>query len=85
MDTAEFAKDEAAVSALHPLHRLAEQLTADLSDTLMLAGSEALTASMLYYGNVREASAKGVAAAHPIYEDLKARFARGKHKTMVNG
>jgi hypothetical protein len=86
MDVAEFIKDEAVVEALSPLHHLATQVVSDLSDTIVLAGSEALVASLLYYGSVKEASARGVAAAHPIYEDLKAQFSKKKHKnTMVDG
>jgi hypothetical protein len=53
---------------------LLEQLRADTEDTVMLAGSEAILAAMLYYGTVKEAAAKGVVTAKPIYEDLRARF-----------
>lgn len=42
----------------------------------MLAGSEALTSEMLYYGSVKKAANKGVATAKPIYEDLSQRFVR---------
>lgn len=76
MDTAEFLKDEAVVSQLNPISNLAMQLAEDTSDTVMLAGSEALQASMLYYGQVKEANSKGVATARPIYDDLAVRFAR---------
>lgn len=72
----EFLKDEAVVSQLVPLLNLATQLATDLDDTVMLAGSEALMAAMLYYGSVKEAQSKGVPTAKPIYEDLKARFAK---------
>lgn len=76
MDQPEFQKDVAVVDGLSPLRNLASQLTADLSDTIMLAGSEALLAAMLYYGSVKEAADKGVATAKPIYEDLSKRFTR---------
>jgi hypothetical protein len=74
MDKAEFLKDEAVVTALNPLKNLTSQLTSDLDDTIMLAGSEALTASLFYYGTAKEASDKGIATAKPIYEDLRQRF-----------
>ncbi|MGO4708958.1 hypothetical protein AB4Y90_07535 [Chryseobacterium sp. 2TAF14] len=76
MDKAEFLKDEAVVSGLSPIFNLAEQLASDLNDTVTLAGSEALTASMLYYGSTKEAASKGVATAIPIYEDLSQRFSK---------
>lgn len=76
MDTAEFRKDSRVVKQLAPLASVAGQLASDISDTMTLAGSEALMNALLYYGTVREASAKGVVSAKPIYEDLKARFSK---------
>lgn len=80
MDTAEFAKDETVVTQLDPLVNLANQLASDITDTMMLAGSEALVAALLYYGTVKEAAGKGVPTAQPIYEDLSKRFARKSWK-----
>lgn len=80
MDQAEFLKDEKVVSQLSPIVNMLAQLFSDASDTVTIAGSEALTASLLYYGNVREAASKGVTSAVPIYEDLKQRFTRGTYK-----
>jgi hypothetical protein len=37
-----------------------------------------LQEALLYYGQVREASAKGVPTAKLIYEDLKQRFSKKK-------
>ena len=76
MDQAEFLKDEAVVSSLSPIRNLATQFASDLSDTITIAGNEALLAALLYYGAVKEASNKGVATAKPIYEDLSQRFSR---------
>lgn len=76
METAEFRKDSQVVKQLAPIHAVVEQISSDLNDTIMLAGSEALMNALLYYGSVREASAKGVASAKPIYEDLKPRFSK---------
>ncbi|PZU86546.1 MAG: hypothetical protein DI529_08565 [Chryseobacterium sp.] len=76
MDQPEFHKDVAVVNGLSPLRNLSTQLASDLSDTIMLAGNEALLAAMLYYGAVKEAADKGVATAKPIYEDLSKRFTR---------
>lgn len=82
MDKVEFLKDEAVVTSLNPLGNLATQLATDIGDTVMLAGSEAITSALFYYGSAKEAASKGVATAKPIYEDLSQRFARkGYRKT----
>ncbi len=80
MDKTEFLKDEMVVTGLKPLANLAEQLASDLDDTIMLAGSEALVASMMYYGTVKEAASKAVTTAKPIYEDLSQRFSKKANK-----
>lgn len=82
MDKTEFLKDEAVVTSLTPLENLAKQLSSDIEDTVMLAGSEALVAALLYYGTTKEAAAKGVTTAKPVYEDLSQRFARKGNKTL---
>jgi hypothetical protein len=76
MQTAEFIKDEKIASELTPLQNLAQQLFTDIDDTCLLAGSEALSEALFYYGSVREAANKGVAAAKPIYDDLSQRFSK---------
>lgn len=81
-DKTEFLKDEAVVTSLTPLENLAKQLSSDIEDTVMLAGSEALVAALLYYGTTKEAAAKGVTTAKPVYEDLSQRFARKGNKTL---
>jgi len=82
MDKDEFLKDEAVVTGLNPISNLVDQLASDLSDTITLAGSEALMASMLYYGTSKEAASKGVATAKPIYEDLSQRFSKRGNKNL---
>ncbi len=80
MNKEEFLKDEAIVSQLNPLANLAQQLASDMEDTVMLAGSEALVAAMLYYGPVKEAARQGIPTAKPIYEDLSQRFSKRSAK-----
>lgn len=84
MDKTEFLKDEALVSVLSPIANLTSQLSADVNDTIMLAGSEALQASLLYYGQVKEAQTKGIVTAKPIYDDLSQRFARPSRRKSSN-
>ena len=80
MEREEFLKDENLVVQLSPVANLLEQLHSDVADTAMLAGSEAIGSAMLYYGTVREAALRGVPAAKPIYEDLRASFSRRSAK-----
>ena len=82
MDKTEFMKDEAVVTSLSPIENLATQLATDISDTIMLAGSEAMYGALLYYGQVKEANHKGIATAKPVYEDLSKRFAKTKRKSQ---
>lgn len=82
MDKAEFLKDEAVAAQLSPVVNLAEQLVADLQDTITLAGSEALLAAMLYYGQIKEAHKNGIPTSKPIYDDLSKRFARKNKKSI---
>ena len=84
MNQPEFLKDETVVTSLNPIANLAEQLASDISDTVMLAGSEALVGAMLYYGVTKEAAAKGVATAKPIYEDLSQRFSKKGNKGLLD-
>lgn len=74
MQTTEFDKDVTVASVLSPIFNMASQLASDMSDTRMLAGSEALAEALIYYVSVREASKRGIPQAKPIYEDLKQRF-----------
>ncbi len=83
MQKDEFLKDEAVVAQLTPIANLTEQLFSDLDDTRLLAGSEALQAALLYYGQVKEANKKGVVSAKPIYEDLRQRFSKKTAKDNV--
>ena len=80
MDKAEFLRDEAVVTQLSPVVNLSKQIMSDAADTVMLAGSEALYNALLYYGQVKEATHKGVPTAKPIYEDLSERFSKRNRK-----
>ena len=84
MDIQEFNRDYSVVNQLKPVEDLINQLAVDVSDTRMLAGSEALQQSLFYYGQVREADSKGVPSSRAIYEDLQPRFARRRAKPSEN-
>ena len=84
MNVTEFNNDVNVVNQLKPIEDFAKQLVVDISDTSMLAGSEALQQALLYYGQVREADSKGVPTSRAIYEDLQPRFSRRKSKPSQN-
>lgn len=80
MDIAAFNQDIVVTNQLRPILDLANQIATDVSDTTMLAGSEALTQALMYYGQVREAESKKVESSRAIYEDLQPRFSRKRAK-----
>jgi hypothetical protein len=74
MQVAEMKKDWEAVVNLLPVFRVLQQLDDNLSDTVMLAGSEAYEAALAYYGSVKMAANMNIPGAKAIYDDLKKRF-----------
>ncbi|MCS5489300.1 hypothetical protein [Algoriphagus limi] len=74
VDKGEFDKDWEAISGLLPLLRLCTQIQDTLSDTTMLAGSEAYISALSYYNSVKQAAKVNVPDAKAIYEDLRKRF-----------
>ncbi len=70
----EFEKDWKAISSLLPLLRMVTQIQDTLSDTAMLAGSEAYVSALSYYNSVKQAAKVNVPDAKAIYEDLRKRF-----------
>jgi hypothetical protein len=78
----ELQNDWNAVQHLIPLVRSVSQLQSNLSDTLMLAGSESYVTALSYYNSVKLAAKMNVADAKVIYDDLRKRFQRsGKVQT----
>src|SRR6185312_4181057 len=51
-----------------------QQVTQGVSDTVMLASSEAYKADLAFYQNARQAAQRGVMGADTIYNDLSERF-----------
>src|SRR6187402_434855 len=83
MNVPEFVADATVVNQLSPITNLATQLSRNVEDTMMLAGSEALQEALVYYGQIKEAASKGVPSAGPIYEDLKQRFTKKPRKVQA--
>lgn len=74
LEATELDKDFTTVSSLNPVLNIISQLQNNLDDTLLLAGSEAFSASLMFYGNSQLAAKNGMPNAKTIVEDLKARF-----------
>jgi hypothetical protein len=66
LDAAELDKDFEAVAALKPVLGVINQLQSNLDDTLLLAGSEAFSASLMFYGNVQFAAKNGLPNEKPM-------------------
>jgi hypothetical protein len=75
VDVNEIDKDFTLYQQLDELVQLSIQLTEKLSDTQMMAGSEAYVSSLTAYRLFEAASNAGVAGTDTIYDQLKQRFA----------
>ena len=82
LDVDELHKDFDVVTALNPLKNVMEQLYDNTNATIMLAGSEAYMASLIYYHSVKHAAKIAVPGSEAIYDDLKVRFPGRKTATQ---
>ena len=80
MDVAALNIDFDTATGLRPILEQCNQLSAQIDDTLMLAGSEAFTNALIYYSAVRTAAKNGETHAKVIFEDLSERFPGRKAK-----
>ncbi|MFA7418525.1 MAG: hypothetical protein WCZ90_02475 [Melioribacteraceae bacterium] len=81
LTVAELETDLEGVKLLTEFENPLEQVLSGLNDSIMLAGSEAYTASLTYYNSVKQAAKQNVPNAKVIYEDLRARFPQKGKKT----
>jgi len=82
VDVGEVTKDRNLRLDLTDVFQQLEQVTEGVSDTVMLAASEAYMADLSFYQNVRQAAQRGVVGADSIYNDLSQRFpGRAKAQT----
>ena len=81
LNLAEFEADVAAVESLRTLHAPLLQITDSLSDTMLMAGSDAYAAALMYYSSVKSAKKSNVPKAGTIYDDLSTRFPGAPRKS----
>lgn len=80
VNIAEADKDFTYFNSLRPVDTLLAQVAAQVADSRIEAGAEALDAINDFYKSVQQAHNSGVAAAAPIYNDLKERYIRNGKK-----
>ena len=82
MDVKALENDFKLVLELSNLLRPISQLLSGFSDTILLAGGEALYNALIYYNSVKLAAKNNVPDAKIIYDDLKKRYEKSKAKTV---
>jgi hypothetical protein len=55
-----------------------QQLSREVDDTAMLAGSEAFTQTLSFYNSVKQAARDNQPGAQALFDELKKRFAVGR-------
>ena len=75
--------DVKAVEDLTSMEQPALNFSTQLNDTIMMCGSEAYIAALMYYNSVKEAARRNVPGAKAIFDDLKIRFEQSKKKEAL--
>jgi hypothetical protein len=68
---------------LRALSNRLQQLSREVDDTVMLAGSEAFTQALSIYSVVKQAARDNVPGAEAVFEELQKRFVLGRPKKTV--
>ncbi len=76
IDSEEMRIDIEAYEKLGLLYNKIEEIRSAIDDSIMLSGSEALTAALAYYKYITGASQSNVPGTKSIYENLKKRFVK---------
>ncbi len=82
MNTKELADDVAVANGLTQIEQPVQSLSLQLDDTIMVAGSHAYAAALMYYKAVKAATVSNVPGAKAIYDDLSIRFDRVRKKDV---
>ncbi len=78
LDVKQLQLDVDSVNAFTQLEMPLQSLSMQLNDTVMLAGSDAYVAALMFYNSIKEATKRNVPGAKAIYEELKKRFEQKK-------
>lgn len=82
LDIPEAQKDYALANGLNEVLRDLEVLATSLDDTIMVAGSEAYDAALVFYTSVKAAARTNAPGVQSIYDDLVQRFPRGGRRQI---
>lgn len=85
MDVEALETDMAVYRQLLPLLRMARQLSSGLDDTLMQAGAEAYSNSLIFYNSVKQAEKADIPDGRTILGDLKKRFVKDQNNSKHTG
>jgi hypothetical protein len=85
LDRQAFRVDLDGLQQLQALERELAPVNEALSDSILLAGSEAYQAALLFYGNVKGAKKVNIGSSVSVYDDLAARFPGGSPKKAPLG
>ncbi len=83
LDLAMFDADLQGVDTLNALLRTLQPLVDNMADSMLLSGSEAYQAALVFYRSVRAAAQSGQPNAKTIYEDLSTRFPSGPRAKTI--
>lgn len=83
LDLAEAQKDFALTHNLYGILQQINTLQRAVEDTMMVAGSEAYDAALIFYNSVKGASRVNVPGSEAVYNDLQQRFAVKPQKTVA--
>jgi hypothetical protein len=75
-----FDKDMTDATGLRTVHISAKQLSDNIDDTIMMAGSKAYLAALMFYNASKAAALQDVSGAKEVHRNLRARFPRVKRK-----
>jgi len=83
LSLAEAQKDFALTHDLYGILQQINTLQRAVEDTMMVAGSEAYDAALIFYNSVKGASRVNVPGSEAVYNDLQQRFAVKLQKTVT--
>jgi hypothetical protein len=83
LNLAEAQKDFALTHDLYGILQQINILQRAVEDTMMVAGSEAYDAALIFYNSVKGASRVNVPGSEAVYNDLQQRFAVKLQKTVT--
>ena len=83
LSLAEAQKDFALTHDLYGILQQINTLQRAVEDTMMVAGSEAYDAALIFYNSVKGASRVNVPGSEAVYNDLQQRFAMKPQKAVA--